>query len=177
MSAANVVSLFGHRRRANRKEDAEIISLRRLATSMGRIGHEQENVTALAMSLAMERKMPCNQLRLIMGTKDERRDFEVRLQDVEIAGAERQAADAKRIRTRILYGEDAVDRFVQDEAWERYRQAVVDMANTPVFTQADLRRKRAAIGTVWLRAEGEWYDQLRAAVAADEARLTKRREA
>lgn len=180
MSAAtNIVALFGRAPRKNSKADGETIRTRRLLASMQRAAFDSEDATALALSWAMERKLPCNQLRLIAGTKDERRDLEVRLQDVEIARAEYKAAEARRWRTRILHGEDAMREMdgAGQAAFDRFRQAVVDMANTRAFTKRDIGRKRAAIGTVWLGAEGPWYDALRAAVAADEARSPKRQEA
>lgn len=160
-------------RRKNRPEDASTIQIRRMLETCEAEAVDNQNATALALSWAMERKLPRNNLRLIAGTLDKQRDFAVRLQDVEIARAERDLHEAKRWRTRILYGQDAMREMDSDgeRLFERYRQAMLDMATMPVFTRADLRRKKSAIGTVWLRAEGQWYDQLRAAVAADEERL------
>jgi hypothetical protein len=132
---------------------------------------------ALAVSWALERKLPCKQLRFIAGTLDEHRDFDLRLADLELAEAERAVFAAKISRTRILEGDEAANAMYpeNDELFERYRARMLDMANTRVHTRADLRRKRSAIGEVWLRAAGPWYDQLRAAVAADETRLAPRR--
>lgn len=178
-AAANVVALFSRSPRKNRRVDDETIRTRRLLAAMQRAASGCEDTAALALSYAMERKLPRNQLRLLAGTKDERRDLGVRLQDVEIARAEYKAAEARRRRARILHGDDAM-REMDGEgqaAFDRFRQAVIDMANTRAFTKRDMASKRAAIGTVWLGADGPWYDALRAALAADEARLLKQREA
>ncbi len=174
MSAA-VVTIHGNtvRKRQNRKEDGDTIRLRRMLAATEAAAFEDHNAEALAMSWAMARKLPCSNLRCIAGTLDARDDFNVRLADVELARTEHDALSAKMRRALILHGDDAANemRVECDRLWHRYWQATCDMANTVVFTQHDLRRKKAAIGGVWLRAQGERYASLRAAVARDEARL------
>ncbi len=178
--SAHVVSIRGGkcRRRKNRAQDADTIRLRRLLATCTYAASENEDATALALSWAMEGKLPNHNLRLIAGTLEARRDFQLRVCDVDIARAESELWHAKIARTRILHGKEAAEAMYpeNERAFERYRQAVVDMANAPVFTRADLRRKRSAVGEVWLRAEGAWYDQLRAAVDADEERLSRGRQ-
>lgn len=162
------------RRKKNRPEDNETIRCRRIIASVELTAIEDENATALALSWTLARKLPCANLRLIAGTLDQRTDFQVRLAEVEIARAEREAFHARIIRTDLLRGHEAAKEMYpeNERIFGRYRQAMLDMANTPVFTRRDLDRKKAAIGRVWLGAEGPWYDQLRAAVAADEWQLT-----
>jgi hypothetical protein len=171
----SVVTIHGResRRRRNRPEDAATISLRRILTTTEAVAFGEQNAEALALSWAMARKLPCNNLRLIAGTLDERRDFEVRLAEVALARAEREVAHARALRAKMLHGEDARVAMLPEceRAFERLRRATLDMARSAVFSKADLRRKKAAIGTVWLGAEGAWYDQLRAALVVDEARL------
>jgi hypothetical protein len=169
--------------RKNRADDQEAISFRRLIGTFERIAFADnrketldERANALAFTWGMARKLPCSKLRLLAGTKDERRDFEVRLSDLELARAEREVQDARRRRL-LRLGDSEAAEGMRDEAerlWERHWQAAVDLANSPVFTVSDLRRKKAGLGT-WLRATGERYEVLRAGVAADEARLAERK--
>lgn len=174
--SAMVVTIRGGkcRRRKNCKTDQETIATRRLLRSLEATAHDEQNAAALALSWAIGRKLPCNNLRMIAGTLDERRDFEVRLADCELARAERQVVEAKWLRTYKLHGQYAADELSDDrrDALERCRQAILDMATTPVFTQTHLACKKRAIGHVWLNAQGAFYDRLRAAVAEDEARLS-----
>jgi len=160
-------------RKSNRPDDAETINLRRLIAPTKAKAFEEESAKELALSWAMEWRLPCNSLRLIAGTLDQRRDFRLRVIEADIARAEREAFDAKVRRTRLLYGDEAAREMYPEthRLFDRYRQAVVDLANTPTTTKRDIETKRRGIGGVWLKAEGAWYDQLRAAVAADEAHL------
>ena len=57
--------------------------------------------------------------------------------------------------------------------WDGYRELVQILARRPARSASQAERKRRFIGRVWLSAEGEWYDQLRAGVAADDAWLAK----
>ena len=73
--------------------------------------------------------------------------------------------------------EAAAEVLGRDEAFQRMR-AFVDFITrlpVPVSNATTMRRyierKKQIIGKVWLRAVGERYDDYRASVAADEARL------
>lgn len=57
---------------------------------------------------------------------------------------------------------------------DRYRAAVEQLASTPAHDRQSLVRKCAAIGRVWLRADGPWFDKLRDGVARDVERLGTR---
>lgn len=59
----------------------------------------------------------------------------------------------------------------RDEAFQLMRRAVVTLAVTPAMNRNQLSCKLSAIGSVWLKAEGRFYDMLRLAVAKDEIRL------
>lgn len=52
--------------------------------------------------------------------------------------------------------------------WDIYRAQIFELAQIPPRNTKEKRKKLSAIGNVWLRAEGEWYDQLRKFVARDE---------
>jgi hypothetical protein len=160
------------RRRKNRPDDAQTIQLRRMIAVCEAEPLEKRDATTFAFLWAMERKLPRNQLRCITGTLDLTHDFELRLAELDVFRAERDLIAAKIRRVRILEGKEAAEAMYpeNERCCDRYWQAAVDMANTPVFTKADLRRKRYALG-VWLTAQGARYDQFRAAVTADETRL------
>lgn len=51
--------------------------------------------------------------------------------------------------------------------WDRYRAQIFDLAQIPPRNAREKRIKHAAIGKLWLEAEGPWYDQLRQFVAKD----------
>lgn len=73
-----------------------------------------------------------------------------------------------------LAGEDTAKgrfRTARDGALDRYMQATLDLAVTPATSRQQAETKRLAIGRVWLKAEGAFYDALRAGVAADRERL------
>lgn len=160
-------------RKANKPDDAETISLRRVIAASEALAFEEQDADGLAMAWAMERWLPCNRLRLLAGTLDQHRDFKLRVVEADIARAEREAFHARIMRTRLLCGREAAEAMYPENhrCFERYHQAVMDMANTPATTRREVETKRAAIGGVWMKAEGAWYDRLRAGVAADEARL------
>lgn len=61
-----------------------------------------------------------------------------------------------------------------DQAFEEFRLATMRMALIPVGDAQELRLKKGAM-SVWLTAKGAWYDQLRAAVARDEAAFPAKR--
>lgn len=131
--------------------------------------------TAQAVGLALQAKIPAGKLRCIHGTLDEQRDFDLRCAEVAIIKAEHDLQAARIARTRILDGEEAA-RTLYDEnllRWFTYRDRLLEMAQTPARSAVRLSRKKELIGKFWLRCEGEWYDQLRAGVAADEAWLAE----
>jgi hypothetical protein len=68
--------------------------------------------------------------------------------------------------------EQAAQREAHWEAFDAMREATERLAATPAVDRRTLERKAQAIGRIWLRAEGEWYDGLRAAMARDAARLS-----
>ena len=49
--------------------------------------------------------------------------------------------------------------------------AAMRLAKTPSPRKPDILTKRRVIGRIWLGAKGEFYEQLRAGVAADETRF------
>ncbi len=55
--------------------------------------------------------------------------------------------------------------------WGVYRSQIAALAEIPAHNARELRMKKSAIGDIWLKTEGVWYDNLRAAVARDESRL------
>ncbi|HEX8443032.1 MAG TPA: hypothetical protein VF631_05230 [Allosphingosinicella sp.] len=133
-----------------------------------------------ALALAgIDRKLPRNNLRLLLSTLDEERDFLLRCSELEVLKAE-HALESKRIgRLSILEGGSAwwdsptIKPLVHDnnDKWELYRARLLELAHTPARTRQHLDRKRSLIGKGWLNAAGPWYDQLRAGVTADEAWL------
>ena len=86
----------------------------------------------------------------------------------------RDVHDAKHEQQRLLagdawWGSDTQNRMLSKghKHWERYRDGIQVLAATPARTERHLKQKRELIGRLWLGAEGEWYDQLRAGIAAD----------
>jgi hypothetical protein len=142
---------------------------------------EESDAAALAISWAMREKLPCRQLHCIAGTLDPRIDFRLRVVEVDLARAEREAYEAKWQRAYLLGGENAAAASAafpdRERHFERLREATMDLARTQAHTLVDLKSKRRAIGSVWLSADGPWYDELRAGIAADEARLSRKARA
>jgi hypothetical protein len=176
--SATVVGIRGGkcRRRKNRQEDTKTIRLRRMLQTCEAQAFEESDATALALSWSIQDKLPCRQLRCIAGTLNARIDFRLRVVEVDLARAEREAYEAKWQRAYLLSGENAVAASAafpdRERHFQRLREATMDLARTQAHTLADLKRKRRAIGSVWLSADGPWYDELRAGIAADEARLS-----
>lgn len=56
-------------------------------------------------------------------------------------------------------------------AFQDFVAATVELALFPVETAREIRMKKSAIGTMWLKSEGAQYDKYRECVARDEAAL------
>lgn len=57
------------------------------------------------------------------------------------------------------------------QAWEVMKAATIRLSDVPAQSVRQLELKRSAIGRTWLKAEGWFYDGLRAGVERDEVRL------
>lgn len=163
--------------RENRPEDQDTIHFQRLRQKMDEKGAEetQDSRTAHALAAALASRIPAFNLRCIAGTLDEKQDFEVRCAEVEIAKAEADLAHAQALRLKALDpdADHEADFYKSNILWQRYRDRLLELARTPVRSEGHLGRKKALIGRFWLRCEGDWYDGLRAGVAADEAWLAE----
>lgn len=71
----------------------------------------------------------------------------------------------------------SADVDANNDRFALYRASVLTLAETRAPTADLAHTKRGIIGKVWLRAEGCFYDRLRAGVAADGPWLPKRRRA
>lgn len=127
----------------------------------------------------IRRKVPSCNLRLIHSTLDERRDFDLRCAEVEVAKAE-HALEAKKIGVidelspELPWWECPIRKPLVDAnnvRWDAYRARLLEMAETPARTRRQLDRKISLIGKQWLQCEGEFYQRMRDAVAADQAWL------
>lgn len=105
---------------------------------------------------------------------DARRAFRLAYCRHEVALCEYRLAEARRCLAQEL-GEDgeAAERGRRAlwQAFDHYRDAARVLAWTPAPDKLALDSKRRAIGGVWLKAEGEFFDDLRAGLAADQRRL------
>lgn len=170
----------------NRPEDGETVTFARLSASCAeqadRLAETEPDSEAHRLALHMvgiDRKLPRNNLRCVVSTLDEQRDFDLRVAEAEIAKAEHALGRAHINRISVLEGDanwwdSPTQRPLVEEnnrRWDHYRVAVMIVADTPARTVHQLERKRRLIGNIWLKAEGEWYDRLRAGVARDEAWL------
>lgn len=93
--------------------------------------------------------------------------------ELEIARARYQLASAVAGRG-IQFGPSNLAQAYRDEAWahfEAWRAAALALAETPAIDRHQLRAKIAAIGRIWLSAEGQPYASYRAAIERDAARL------
>lgn len=165
--------------KANRPEDSDTITRRRMLDRAIALADTEKAQIVIA---AVWGGLPANNLRCLAGTLDLHLDLKLRLAEVRAARARAEVMSAEIDRVRTLHGDDAADAMfgVYHRLWDHYRQAMADMARSPARTKHELERKRSTIGKTWLGCEGEWYDQLRAGIAADEAWLaehapTKRR--
>lgn len=168
-------------RKSNRHEDEPVIAQRaRILEYVASLSGSQMEGTAAgsdashARAAVEEALRPTKDLRCIHSTLDERNDFLLRCAEVKLLKAERDVHDAKHEQQRLLagdawWGSDTQNRMLSKghKHWERYRDGIQVLAATPARTQRHLKQKRELIGRLWLGAEGEWYDQLRAGIAAD----------
>ena len=130
--------------------------------------------------------IPALNLRCIHGTRDIRADYDLRLAEMEAAKANAEAhSAAMHVWRRREAGEQGKDFLCvkwpeemvwrQHQLWSLYQRATLDFARSQSPTIRALADKRKRIGSVWLRAEGDFYDKLRDALAEDETRLADRR--
>lgn len=140
---------------------------------------EKERHALACLIVVAERDVPRFHLRCIHGTLDEQRDFDLRCSEVEIIKAEHELMSARLDRLRVLEGWESKSEEHEDlwnkaqRQWHLYRDRLHELARTPARTIVQLDRKKRIIGKFWLTCEGEWYDDLRAGVAADEAWLAE----
>lgn len=93
--------------------------------------------------------------------------------EFEVARAERELAWARSSLAR-WNGENTAGgqwRDATDATLEAMKVALLKFLAQPCPKKCHLVLKRRAIGPSWMKAEGEFYDALRAMLAADEARL------
>lgn len=64
--------------------------------------------------------------------------------------------------------------YSPETLFEKMRLAVFKLAVTPATNKRQLASKKRVIGKVWLKAEGEVFDALRAGVEIDELRFSKK---
>lgn len=64
--------------------------------------------------------------------------------------------------------------YISEKPFEEMRLAVFKLAITPATNRQELAYKKSLIGRMWLKAEGEFYDALRAGVEIDELRFAKK---
>ena len=91
----------------------------------------------------------------------------------QVAKAEHELLQAKFLEAHWLSEVGAANPFWDERgpAFDRMRAAIVTLAFTPAMDRMQLRMKLQGIGSVWLKAKGRFYDELRYAVAKDEMRL------
>ncbi|MDT7535370.1 hypothetical protein OVY48_18330 [Sphingobium sp. SA2] len=94
--------------------------------------------------------------------------------DANIARAVRDLIEAQWLREYRSHDNGGSMKEEREVAFANMQSAVFGLAFTPAMNKRQLDQKKKAIGSAWLRAEGRLYDGLRSAVAADEARLTRR---
>ena len=180
---------WGRMRRAYHPNDQDTIMFARLARSWAEKAHAlaQTEPDSEAHRLALhmvgiDHKLPRNNLRCIVSTLDEEKDFDLRCAELKIFRAEYELECWRIGRLRVLetapwWESPTLKPLVNanNHQWSRYQDRVLDLAETPARTYHQLGRKRDIIGKTWLQAKGAWYDRLRSAVAADEAWLAEHR--
>lgn len=115
-------------------------------------------------------------LRIIDGTTDPKTTFLLAFNEAMIAAAERELAEQKFFAAHRL-GEGSKFELARATAFVRLQTAAFRLAETPAMTKKQLSMKKRGIGSVWLKAEGKFYDPLRQGVARDEMRLGLKRAA
>lgn len=133
------------------------------------------------LAIAMTRiavASPRNNLRCQVSTLDEAKNFDLLCIEVETVRAVHEVESLRIRRQALLEGDPWWHSQTQkpmvnngNRRWHEYRELVQTLANRPARSTAQAERKRRIIGRVWLCAEGEWCDRLRAGVAADNAWL------
>jgi len=159
-----------------------------LAEAQSLAGQPEQAWQAAIKAAQLKSAVPALNLRCINGTRDIRGDYALRLAEMEEARAK---ADSHSATMNVWAAREAGEQgrpclFVQwpDEMVGHqhrlrsiHRQATLDFARSPSPTSKAHAEKRKLIGRIWLGAEGSFYDQLRAAMAEDEARLADQRRA
>jgi len=114
-------------------------------------------------------------LRLVSGGRDDPETaFARAYHDVMIAKAERELVEARWMADHCLNVGAYSPLWEQREpAFQKMWSAVERIADIPAMTRSQLRRKKTAIGKLWLCAEGKLYDGFRASVERDEERLRR----
>lgn len=168
-------------RKKPRPEDATTIRMQQLARHWRNEAERFDRVApgsddhrvAVRAAFALA-QLPRNGLRCLISTLDEERDFELRCAELEIMRAEHALAAAQVDRLHILENQHWWDSPTlkplvegNNRKWELVTTTTIAMAETPVRNRRQLELKRRLIGRVWLGAEGERYDRMRAGVAAD----------
>lgn len=166
-----------------RKEDEHTAMIARMAASYADKAYSEaqadpngEKHRLMLHMAGIDGKLPKNNLRCIVSTLDEERDFDLRCAEVEVHRAQRELEDKREEMHRVLDPHAERDHTGFWARWGAFRDRVIELAETPARTYAQLERKRRIIGKTWLTATGmEWYDRLRAGCAADEAWLAQNR--
>lgn len=110
------------------------------------------------------------------GLADDEKAFERAYHAAMIAKAERDLIEAQWLEERALSGVNYSSPLWKQRgvAFDKMLNAVILVALTPATTKAQIRLKKRAIGTIWLKAEGDLYDQFRERIALDEEYVAKR---
>lgn len=168
-------------RKRNRPEDGAVVALRgrmlnslaAVETSIGVGATRDGTMSQVELALA-EALLPTRNLRCIHSTLDERKDFQLRCAEAQLRKAEHALFAAKKELQRLVagdawWGSETYSYALSEihKLWNKYRDSIQIVAATPARTEPQLKQKRELIGRLWLSAEGEWYDKLRAGVAAD----------
>lgn len=112
-------------------------------------------------------------LRVLSGGVDDEKAFARAYHAAVIAKAERDLIEARWLAEHMLspLGHYSPLWEQREPAFEAMQQAIINLALTPARDKQQLRLKKSAIGNVWLKAEGKFYDQLRERIALDEVHV------
>lgn len=116
----------------------------------------------------------CNVIPFPTRGRDQAHEFKLRYHAVMLLRSRYDLTHARCAAAYDLEGEEAYA-AAKAEYWHVYElmvEAVGHLADFPAWTKRQLQLKRRAIGRIWLTAAGEPYERYRAAIAADEARLS-----